>query len=124
MIEKYVLPEETSILALKSKTKNYAFKLDFSSFPLLWYILRSRQIGLVLIRVNWEISSRPLGQAQTRLAKRQVEQILGLQQKLLGSPGPNDTVKFNTYMIIKNSPFCLTVKEGAKNTALPMCVIK
>lgn len=65
------------------------------------------------MRVNWDISTRTLGQAQVRLTKRQVEQILGFQQKLLVFAGPNDTIKFNTYMIIKNSPFCLIPKEGA-----------
>lgn len=40
------------------------------------------------MRVNWKTRSRALGQGKTRLTERQVEQILGLQQKLLCFTGP------------------------------------
>lgn len=108
MIEKYVLPQDTSILALKSKTRNYAFELDLSSVTISSALVHTQRqankisfgktkLGDQLKNTNGHSSQRIRpGQAQDRLAKRQVEQILGHQPKLFCFTGPNDAIKFNT----------------------------
>lgn len=90
MTEKHVLPEDTSILALKSETRNYTFELDLSSVTISSGLVHTwkqantisfdeTKLGDQLKSTNEHSSKRiRLGQDQARLTKRHVQQIPGL----------------------------------------------